>query len=71
MARKSRIEFAGAVYHVINRGSRREAIFRDDTDRKIFVATLGQTCGRTGWRVHAYVLMGNHFHLLLETPQSS
>lgn len=69
MARKSRIEFAGAVYHVINRGSRHEVIFREDADREMFLSTLGETCARTGWRVHAYVLMGNHFHLLLETPQ--
>jgi putative transposase len=68
MARKARAEFAGAVYHVLDRGDRREAIFRDDRDREAFLATLGQACLRTGWRVHAYVLMGNHYHVLIETP---
>ncbi len=70
MARKGRVEFAGAVYHVMDRGDRREAIFRDDSDRGRFLATLGEVCGRTGWRVHAFVRMGNHYHLMLETPQA-
>ncbi len=59
MARKARVELAGAVYHVLDRGDRREAIFRDDADRERFLATLGEVCGRTGWRVHAWVLMGS------------
>ena len=50
------------------RGDRREAIFQDDQDRERFLATLGETVRRTGWRVHAYVLMGNHYHLVVETP---
>lgn len=69
MPRKARVEFAGAVYHLLDRGDRREAIFRDERDRQTFVATLGQACERTGWRVHAWVLMTNHYHLLVETPQ--
>jgi REP element-mobilizing transposase RayT len=68
MPRKARVEFPGAVYHLLDRGDRREAIFRDDTDRAQFLATLGQVCERTGWRVHAFVLMNNHYHLLVETP---
>jgi REP-associated tyrosine transposase len=68
MARKLRVEYAGAVYHVMNRGDRREAIFRDDKDRQMFVSTLAEACGKTGWEVHALCLMGNHFHLVLETP---
>ena len=71
MPRKARVEFAGAVYHLLDRGDRREAIFRDDCDRESFLATLGQACGRTGWRVHAWVLMTNHYHLLVETPQAN
>ena len=71
MARKARVEFPGAVYHLLDRGDRREAIFRDDTDRERFLATLGEVCGRTGWRVHAWVLMSNHYHLLVETPQAN
>src|SRR6266853_356325 len=71
MARKARIEFAGAVYHILDRGDRREAIFRDAEDRERFLTTLGEACGRTGWRIHAWVLMSNHYHLLVETPQGN
>jgi REP-associated tyrosine transposase len=71
MARKARVEFAGAVYHVLDRGDRREAIFRDDEDHERFLRTLGETCARTGWGVHAYVLMRNHYHLLLQTPEAN
>ncbi len=56
MARKARVEFAGALDHVLDRGDRREAIFRDDADRQGFLATLGEACARTGWRMHAWVL---------------
>ena len=69
MARKLRVEYAGAIYHVMNRGDRRERIFMDDADRQRFVDTLGEVCAKTGWQVHAYVLMPNHFHLVVETPQ--
>ena len=69
MARKLRIEYAGAIYHVMNRGDRRELIFMDDADRQRFVETLGEVCAKTGWQVHAYVLMPNHFHWVVETPQ--
>ena len=51
---------AGAIYHVMNRGDRRERIFMDDADRQRFVETLGEACAKTGWQVHAYVLMPNH-----------
>jgi putative transposase len=71
MARSLRIEFAGAVYHVMSRGDRREAIFRDDADRELFLKTLGETCEKTGWLIHAYCLMTNHFHLLVETQQGN
>ena len=54
----------------MNRGDRREPIFNDDFDRKRFVATLGEVCLKTGWQVHAYCLMNNHFHLVVETPQA-
>lgn len=69
MARKPRIEYAGAVYHVMNRGNHQQAIFRQDEDRTCFLKTLGEVCERTGWRVHSYILMRNHYHLLLETPE--
>jgi putative transposase len=69
MPRKLRIQYSGAVYHVMNRGDRREKIFADDHDRERFLKTLGQTCEKTGWQIHAYCLMSNHFHLIVETPQ--
>ncbi len=69
MARKLRIQYPGAIYHVMNRGDRREAIFGDDADRQRFLETLTETCQKTGWQVHAYCLMSNHFHLVVETPQ--
>jgi putative transposase len=69
MARSLRLEYEGAFYHVMARGNRRQNIFRDDTDREFFLRTLGEACGRTGWRVHAWVLMGNHYHCFLETPE--
>jgi REP element-mobilizing transposase RayT len=69
MARRLRVEFPGAIYHLINRGDRRENIFRDDADREKFLETLGETCAKTDWQVHAYCLMRNHFHLVVETPQ--
>ena len=68
MPRQVRIQHEGAVYHVMCRGDRREAIFSDDGDREMFLGTLAQMCVRSGMRVHSYVLMGNHYHLLLETP---
>ena len=69
MARKLRVEYPGAIYHVLSRGDRREPIFHDEADRQRFVETLGEACAKTGWQVHAYVLMPNHFHLVIETPQ--
>lgn len=71
MPRQVRIEYAGATYHVMARGDRREAIFEDDGDREIFLATLAQAGKRSGWRVLAYVLMGNHYHLVVETPEAN
>jgi REP-associated tyrosine transposase len=71
MARQVRIEFPGAIYHVMARGDRRELIVRDDEDRRSFVRTLGEGCERAGFRVHAWVLMSNHYHLLLETPEAN
>ena len=69
MARQLRVVYPGAIYHVMNRGDRREPIFRDDADRDRFLETLGEACTRSGWQVHALCLMPNHFHLALETPQ--
>ncbi len=71
MARKLRVEYPGAVYHVMNRGDRREPIFRDDKDRVLFLETLAECWGKTGWEVHALCLMSNHFHLVVETPKAN
>src|SRR2546426_12823276 len=71
MARKLRVEYAGAIYHVMNRGDRHEPIFRDDLDRHRFIATLDEAAQKTGWEAHAYCLMGNHFHLVVETPRAN
>ena len=57
MARKLRVEYEGAIYHVMNRGDGGEAVFRDDEDRHGFVRALGEACEKTGWQVHAYCLM--------------
>lgn len=71
MPRQLRIEYPGAIYHVMNRGDRREPIFEDDTDRQRFVTTLAEACAKTDWQVHAYCLMNNHFHLVVETPEAN
>jgi REP element-mobilizing transposase RayT len=68
MPRQLRIQYPGAIYHVMNRGDRRELIFHDDTDRQRFLEALGQACAKTHWLILAYCLMGNHFHLVVETP---
>ena len=68
MPRQLRLEYPGAIYHVMNRGDHREPIFKDDLDRQKFLLTHGQACEKTGWQVHAYCLMPNHFHLVVETP---
>jgi len=69
MARKLRLEYAGACYHVINRGNYRRNVFAPKGAAEAFERCLGETCERFGWRVHAYVLMRNHFHLAVETPE--
>ena len=66
MARPLRIEFPGAVYHVTSRGNERKAIFGDDQDRKIFLDTLEHVTNRYNWFCHAYCLMKNHYHLLID-----
>ena len=71
MARQLRIEYDGACYHVMCRGNGGEPIYKDDHDREMFLKTLWECCKQTGWVVHAYVLMGNHYHLLLETPEAN
>ena len=69
MARPLRIEFPGAIYHVTARGNARQAIVLDDVDRRKWLSLLERTVERQGWRLFAFALMGNHFHLFVGTPQ--
>lgn len=71
MARPLRLEFSGALYHITSRGNRREDIFENDTDRTRFLALLNDVCEAHNWVCHAYCLMGNHYHLLIETPDAN
>ena len=71
MARPLRIEFAGALYHVTSRGDGQEDIYRDDNDRKVFLEVLAEAKARFNWIIHAYCLMSNHYHILIETPDSN
>jgi REP element-mobilizing transposase RayT len=67
MTRPLRLEFPGALYHVTARGNRSNAIFRDDTDRLVWLEIIAQTCQRHHCSVHSYCQMGNHYHLMIET----
>ena len=69
MARKLRVQIPGGIYLLMSRGDRREDVFRDDGDRSCFLETLEAACNKTGWQVHAYCLLPNHFHLVVETPK--
>ncbi|MHB8766296.1 MAG: transposase [Deferrisomatales bacterium] len=71
MARGLRIEYEGAFYHVTSRGNERKAVFRGDRDRERFLSYLASATSRYGARIHAYCLMSNHYHLLLETPNGN
>ena len=71
MARPLRLEFAGAVYHLTSRGNARQKVFFSDEDRQLFLDTLAQVVSRYGWICHAYCLMANHYHLLVETPKAN
>lgn len=71
MARKLRLEFPGAIYHVINRGNYRAYVFKTEGARQAFEDCLFAGCERSGWLLHAYVIMGNHYHLAVETPQGN
>jgi putative transposase len=71
MGRKVRLEYAGACYHVISRGNYKSWIFETEGARKSFRRCLVQVCQAKGWHLHAWCLMSNHYHLLLETPESN
>ena len=67
MARQLRLELPGGLYHVTSGGDRREAIYLNDTDRQRWLSLLGEVCVRYNWLCHAYCLMDNHFHIVVET----
>ncbi len=71
MARPLRIEYSGAVYHITSRGNARKKIYRDDKDRENYLGVLGTVVNRYNWLCHAYCLMDNHYHLLIETPDAN
>lgn len=71
MPRAPRIQYPGAVYHVMSRGQGGASIVWDDKDRNLYLETLGEVCARCGWSIHAWVLMTNHYHWLLETPEAN
>lgn len=71
MPRQLRVQYPGAIYHVMSRGDRKKAIYETDVDRHDFLKTLAETCEKTGFQIHAYCLMKNHFHLVVETPNAN
>jgi len=71
MARPLRLQFDGAIYHVTSRGNAREDIFDDDGDRHAFLECLEKVVHRLNWLCHAYCLMNNHYHLVIETPEAN
>lgn len=71
MSRPLRLEYPGALYHVTSRGDGQGKIYRDDEDRSVQLTVLEEVVKRFNWTVHAYCLMGNHYHLLIETPDAN
>ena len=71
MARRLRIEFEGAIYHVTARGNARQKIVRDDADRRRLITGLEHNVVRCGWELLCYVIMDNHLHLMLKTPRAN
>ena len=71
MSRRRRTPCRGGIYHVVQRGNRRQAIYETDQDRRLFLEMLADTLPRFGFRYHGYCLMGNHYHLMVETPNAN
>ena len=71
MSRPLRIEFPGAVYHITSRGNAKQLIFLDDLDKRKFLKVLSSVIERFNWLCHAYCLMSNHYHLVIETPEGN
>lgn len=71
MARPLRIQYPGAVYHITSRGNEKKSVYKDDQDRENFLLILQEVNKRYNWLCHAYCLMNNHYHLLIETPDGN
>jgi REP element-mobilizing transposase RayT len=71
MPRKLRVEYPGAIYHVMSRANGRKPVFVTDADRLDFLKALAGACEKTGWQVHAFCLLRDHFHLVVETPNAN
>lgn len=71
MSRPLRLEFSGALYHVTSRGNDRKVIYFEEDDYLLFLDILGDVCKQNNWVIHAYCLMSNHYHLLVETPDAN
>ncbi len=71
MSRPLRLEFSGALYHVTSRGNERKEIYLTESDFELFLDVLNAVCTQFNWVVHAYCLMNNHYHLLVETPDAN
>jgi putative transposase len=71
MPRHTRVEVENAIYHITSRGDRRQLIYRDDIDRQNWLRVLGDVCKRHNWRSYAFCQMGNHYHLVVETPDAN
>ncbi|PIV91600.1 MAG: addiction module toxin RelE, partial [Gallionellales bacterium CG17_big_fil_post_rev_8_21_14_2_50_54_146] len=71
MARPLRLELSGGVYHVTSRGDGREDIYLSDADREMWLGVFAEVCARFNWVCHAWCLMSNHYHILVETPEAN
>ena len=70
MSRSLRVEYPGAVYHAMAQGNNGQDVFLNEDGFRLYLHTLGEACLQTGWRIHAYCLMSNHYHLLLDRLRS-
>jgi REP element-mobilizing transposase RayT len=71
MSRPLRLEFAGALYHITSRGNEKKAVYLEDADFELFLSLMAEVCQRFNWFIHAYCLMTNHYHLVVETPDGN
>ena len=69
MARPRQLEFAGAIYHLTSRGNASQKVFFSDADAELFLSDISRGCQSVSWICHAYCLVANHYHVLVETPK--